>query len=85
MKRQIFGRKVGSGSAMDLLISSDGASTGGQRADLGKLHEFEVATTRHAVNMPREKGVEGYVVFESDPAKYEFTPDADFVYPAINH
>ena len=85
MKSQIFGRKVGSGSGMDLLISSDGASTGGQRADPGKLHEFEVASTRRAVNMLREKGVEGYVVFESDPVRYEFTPDADFVYPAMNH
>ena len=50
----------------------------------GKLHEFEVASTRRAVNMLREKGVEGYVVFESDSARYEFTPDADFVYPAMN-
>lgn len=85
MKSQIFGRKVGSGPGMDLMISSDGASTGGQRPDPGKLHEFEVASTRRAVNMLREKGVEGYVVFESDPARYEFTPDADFVYPAMNH
>ena len=85
MKSQIFGRKVGSGSGMTLLISSDGASTGGQRADPGKLHELEVASTRRAVNVLREKGVEGYVVFESDPGRYKFAPDADFVYPATNH
>jgi hypothetical protein len=85
MKSQIFGRKAGSGSAMTLLISSKGASTGGQLADPGKLHEFEVASTRRAVAVLREKGVEGYVVFESDPVRYEFTPDADFVYPAMNH
>jgi hypothetical protein len=85
MKSQIFGRKVGSGSGMTLLISRDGASSGGQRADPGKLHDFEVASTRRAVKMLREKGVEGYVVFESDPANYEFTPNSDFVYPAMNH
>jgi hypothetical protein len=85
MKSQIFGRKVGSGSGMTLLISSDGASSGGQRADRGKLHNFEVANTRRAVKILREKGVEGYVVFENDPANYEFTPNSDFVYPAMNH
>jgi hypothetical protein len=44
---------------MTLFISSDGASTGGQRVGLGNLHEFEVASTRRAVNSLREKGVEG--------------------------
>lgn len=85
MKRQIFGRKVGSGVEMTLLISSDGATSGGRPADPGRLHEAEVASTRRAVGMLREKGVEGYVLFEGDPARYEFTPDDDLVYPPVNH
>ncbi|ALS68370.1 hypothetical protein [Pandoraea apista] len=85
MKSQIFGRKAGSGAEMTLLISGEGASSGGRPADTGRLHEFEVANARRAVKVLREKGVEGYVMFESDPARYEFTPDEDFVYPAVSH
>lgn len=50
-----------------------------------KSDEFVVASTRRAVKLLREKGVEGYVLFESDPTPYELTPDADFVYPAVIH
>ncbi|VVE56777.1 hypothetical protein PAQ31011_05141 [Pandoraea aquatica] len=85
MNRQIFGRKAGSGAEMTLLISCEGASSGGRSADAGRLHEVEVANTRRAVRVLREKGVEGYVMFESDPARYEFTPDEDFAYPAVSH
>jgi len=40
---------------------------------------------RRQVQMLREKNIEGYVVFENDPTRYEFTPQADFVYPAVIH
>lgn len=85
MKRQIFGRKVGSGESFALLVESSGVSTSGKAVDPGKLEEFEVATTRRTVQAFREKGVEGYVLFEGDHTRYEFTPEADFVYPASVH
>ncbi|AZU59752.1 hypothetical protein CFM90_26365 (plasmid) [Ralstonia solanacearum] len=85
MKKRIFGRKVGSGTDMACLIESDGASSGGKPAEPGVIDEFVVANTRRAVNVLREKGVEGYVLFEGDPTPYEFTPDADFVCPAVIH
>lgn len=85
MKSQIFGRKAGSGAEMKLLISGEGATSAGRPADRGRLHEVEIANTRRAVSMLREKGVEGYVLFENDPARYRFTPDEDFVYPAVHH
>ncbi|VVE52621.1 GTP-binding protein [Pandoraea terrigena] len=85
MKSQIFGRKAGSGAEMKLLLSGEGASSGGRPVDPGRLHEFEVSNARRAVKVLREKGVDGYVMFESDPARYEFTPDEDFVYPAVSH
>lgn len=82
MKRDIYGRKAGSENEFALLISSDGASTGGVKGDPDKLREFEIASTRRAVATLREKGVEGYVMFEGDALQYVFTPDTDFVYPA---
>lgn len=85
MKNQIFGRKVGSGTDMTCLFKSDGVSTGGKPADPGVINEFGVANARRAVKVLREKGVEGYVLFEGDPTPYEFTPDADFIYPAAIH
>lgn len=84
MKRQIFGRKHGSKGEYELLISSDGASSGGSKADTEKLFKFELENTRRSVKALRDKAVEGYVLFEGDSARYTFTPDVDFVYPAIN-
>lgn len=85
MKKKIYGRKVGSKDDMALLIEGDGVSTGGVQADQGKLDEFSVANARRAVQAMRERGIEGYVVFEGDPTRYEFTPESDFVYPATVH
>jgi hypothetical protein len=82
MKSEIYGRKVGSNVECRLLMSSDGASSGGVKVDPKKLREFELANTRRAVAGLREKNIEGYVVFEGDPRRYEFTPGDDFVYPA---
>lgn len=82
MKRQIFGRKEGSGDAFVLMIESDGASSGGSKADAGQLQQFEIANTRRAVNSLREKRVEGYVLFGDDSTHYVFTPLTDFEYPA---
>lgn len=82
MKRQIFGRKEGSDADFALLIDSDGATSGGTKADPEKLREFEIANTRRAVATLREKKIEGYVLFEGDPAHYVFTPSNDFTYPA---
>lgn len=82
MKSEIYGRKVGTQGECKLLISSDGASSGGKKADPEKLHEFELVNTRRAVATLREKGVEGYVLFEGDAHQYKFTPSDDFMYPA---
>lgn len=85
MKKKIYGRKVGSKDDMALLIEGEGVSTGGVKVDPGKLDEFSVANARRAVQAMRERGIEGYVVFEGDPTRYEFTPESDFVYPAAVH
>lgn len=84
MKRQIFGRKVGSKEAFVLLIESGGVAPGG-KIDPGTIEEFELANTRRQTQVFRDKGVEGYVRFEGDHASYRFTPDQDFTYPAIVH
>lgn len=55
------------------------------KVDPVKLDEFSVANARRAVQGMRERGIEGYVVFEGDPTRYEFTPESDFVYPAAVH
>lgn len=85
MKKKIYGRKVGSKDEMVLLIEGEGVSTGGVKVDQGELDHFALANTRRAVQAMRERGIEGYVVFEDDPTRYEFTPDSDFVYPAAVH
>jgi hypothetical protein len=82
MKNQIFGRKVGSGDDMVLLFSSEGVSTSGKTIDPAKIIEFALESAHRRVQMLRERNVEGYVLFEGDPTCYEFTPSADFVYPA---
>lgn len=85
MKKKIYGRKVGSKEDMALLIEGEGVRTGGVQADQGELDQFSVESARRAVQGMRERGVEGYVVFEGDPTHYEFTPESDFVYPATVH
>ena len=85
MKKKIYGRKVGSKNDMVLLIEGEGVSTGGVMVDQGELDQFALANARRAVQAMRERGIEGYVVFEGDPTRYEFTPDTDFVYPAAVH
>jgi len=85
MKKKIYGRKVGSKNDMVLLIEGEGVSTGGVKVDQGELDQFALANARRAVQAMRERGIEGYVVFEGDPTRYEFTPDTDFVYPAAVH
>lgn len=85
MKMRIFGRKVGSGKEMVLLIESDGVSTGGQAVAEGVISEFVIASARRSVHAVRQNNIEGYVLFEGDPTRYEFTADADFVYPASVH
>lgn len=85
MKKKIYGRKVGSKDDMALLVEGDGVSTGGVKVDQGELDEFSVASARRAVHAMRERGIEGYLVFEGDPTRYEFTPESDFVYPAAVH
>lgn len=82
MRKEIFGRKVGSGKDMVLLIKSDGFSTAGKAVDAGVIDAFAVASARRSVQALRENNIEGYVLFEGDLTRYEFTPEADFVYPA---
>lgn len=85
MKKKIYGRKVGSKEDMALLIKGEGVSTGGVKVDQGELDQFAVANARRAVQVMRERGIEGYVVFDCDPTRYEFTPNTDFMYPAAVH
>ena len=85
MKRQVCGRKVGSQEQMVLLLESEGPSTGGQRVGPCVLDDFALANTRRQVLLLRGKNIEGYVLFENDPIQYEFSPHADFVYPAAIH
>lgn len=85
MKNKIYGRKVGSNTDMALLIEGNGVSTGGVKVDQGNLDQFAVANARRAVQGLRDRGVEGYLVFEGDPTRYDFTPESDFVYPAAVH
>lgn len=82
MKKRIYGRKAGSDETMVLLLESDGVSAGGQKVDPALLDQFAVDNARRYVKQLRERNVEGYVVFENDPMRYEFSPTADFVYPA---
>lgn len=85
MKRKVFGRTAGSQEPMALLLESSGVSTGGRKIDPHVLEQVALANTRHMVRLLRDKNVEGYVVFENDPTRYEFTPQDDFVYPAALH
>lgn len=85
MKRSIFGRKAGSHGPMTLLLESGGVATGGQKVDAGAIDQVALANTRRQVQMLRDKHIEGYVLFENDPTRYEFTPGADLVYPAAVH
>lgn len=87
MKNKIYGRKVGSSEEMALLCESDGASNtnSAKQADQGVVAEFAVASVRRFVKALRETNVEGYIVFEGDPTQYNFTPEADFIYPAAVH
>lgn len=85
MKKKIFGRKVGSTGSMDLLIEGNGVSTGGHKVDAGVIDHIAIASARRAVQALRQNHIEGYALFEGDPTRYEFTPEADFVYPAAVH
>ncbi len=85
MRNKVYGRKAGSQEPMVLLLESDGASTGGQVVKPGVIDEFVLTNARRKVQMLRDKNIEGYVVFENDPTRYEFSPQADFVYPAVIH
>ncbi|PHV19160.1 hypothetical protein CSQ92_27690 [Janthinobacterium sp. BJB446] len=85
MKKKIYGRKVGSTDEMVLLIEGEGVSTGSVKIEQDKLNQFSVENARLAVQGMRERGIEGYVLFEGDPTHYQFTPESDFVYPAIVH
>lgn len=85
MKNKIYGRKVGSKDGLSLLIEGTGVSTGGKTVDPGVTDEIAVASARRAVQVLRDKNVEGYIVFEGDPTHYDFTPGQDFAYPATIH
>jgi hypothetical protein len=85
VKNKIFGRKVDSPSEMSLLIEGNGISTGGNKIDPVASDKFAVASARRAVQVLRDKNIEGYIVFENDPTQYGFSPDTDFVYPATVH
>jgi len=83
MKRQIFGRKVGTSTDLVLLIEASGATTGGRKVDPGQLRQLEIDSTHRSVGVLRERNVGGYVLFGDDPTHYVFSPSQDFVYPAM--
>lgn len=85
MKKQVFGRKAGSQEPMVLLLESGGVSTSGQKVAPGAIDKFAVANARRQIQLLRDKNIEGYVLFENDPTRYEFTPQADFIYPSKIH
>jgi hypothetical protein len=85
MKKQVFGRKAGSQEPMVLLLESGGVSTHGKKVAPGVIDEFVVANARRQIQLLRDKNIEGYVLFENDPTRYEFTPQDDFIYPANIH
>lgn len=70
---------------MVLLMESGGVSPGGQTADAVLVDQVTLTNTRRQVQMLRDKQIEGYVVFENDPTRYEFSPGVDIVYPAALH
>lgn len=82
MKKKIYGSKVGSKESMVMLIEGEGVRNDGVKVDQGELNQFSVARARRAVQATRERGIEGYVIFEGDPTHYQFMPKSDFVYPA---
>lgn len=85
MKYKIYGRKAGSKGDMTLLIASAGVSTGDRHNGAAATDELAVASARRAVQILRDYRIEGYIVFERDPAHYEFSLNNDFVYPALIH
>lgn len=70
---------------MVLLMESGGVSPGGQTVDAVLVDQVTLTNTRRQVQMLRDKHIEGYVVFENDPTRYEFSPGVDIVYPAALH
>lgn len=70
---------------MVLLMESGGVSPGGQAVDAVLVDQVTLTNTRRQVQMLRDKQIEGYVVFENDPTRYEFSPGVDIVYPAALH
>ena len=85
VKNQVFGRKAGTKEPMVLLLESSGVCTGGQKVDPGVIDQVALVNARRIVQLLRDKNIEGYLVFENDPTRYEFSPTADFVYPAAMH
>lgn len=85
LKYKIFGRKVGSDDPMTVLMTGLGTVSSGKAVDPAELEAFSLASTRRAAQALRERGIEGYVLFDNDPTRYAFTPEADFVYPAARH
>lgn len=47
------------------------------------IADFVVANARRNVRLLRDKGIEGYIVFEGDPTHYAYTPETDFIYPVV--
>lgn len=83
MKNKIYGRSIGFQGSMVLLTESNGVSTGGKEVNPSEVAEISIASARRTVQVFRNKGIEGYIMFDGDPMHYGFTPDADFVYPAV--
>ncbi|TWC59520.1 MULTISPECIES: hypothetical protein [Burkholderia] len=85
MKYQIFGRQIDSDEPMLLLMTGLGTVSSGKAVDPAEVQAFSLASTRRTVLALRERGIEGFVLFDNDPTRYAFTPEADFAYPAARH
>ncbi|WP_148271068.1 hypothetical protein [Burkholderia glumae] len=75
----VYARRVGSTGEMVLAFAG---GPGVARGDHAMIRAVVVPSARRQTQWLRERGAEGYVQFVGDPARYDFTPEADFVYPA---
>ncbi len=74
MKREIYGRKVNSGSDFALLIASSGVANKKNMNNHLTISEFELTNLMRQIQIFRSKNIEGYVLLEGDSKKYEFSP-----------
>ncbi|MCQ0034134.1 hypothetical protein [Burkholderia glumae] len=78
----VFGRRAGSTDEVVFMHGGGPIDPPVKQDDHAMIRAVVVPSARRQTQRLRERGVEGYVLFVGDPARYDFTPEADFVYPA---